>query len=84
MDLAQDVGASAAAGASAVWVRPQDYEIESAFTSDFYTETFTEEQLDEKRRACEVALEAADVTIDGLVELPAAVATILAAQGDDN
>lgn len=82
-DLRQDVAASTAAGAAAVWVRPDGFSIDTAFTSAFYRETFSAEQLEEKRRACEVALEAADATIDGIVELPAAVAAILAAQRDE-
>ena len=80
-DLVQDVAASRAAGARAIWARPRGYASEMTFASDFYASSFTPAQLAEKRQAAERAIEDADATIDGFAELPAAVAEILAAQG---
>ena len=77
-DLVQDVAAARAAGARAVWVRPSGFTIDKVYTSDFYTASFSEAQLAEKREACVNALEAADATIDGLDELPTAIAGIVA------
>ena len=77
-DLVQDVGASSAAGARPVWLKPDGYDVEKAYSSEFYTSAFSEAQLEEKRAASKAAIEAAEATIGGIDQLPAAVAEIMA------
>ena len=80
--LANDVGASAALGAVAVWYAPDDNDTEfvaaqlSPGKQPFYS-TASQEDLQERARLAEEAQKKVSVRIESLKELPAAIERVL-------
>mmetsp|Transcript_27765 Transcript_27765/g.41309 ORF Transcript_27765/g.41309 Transcript_27765/m.41309 type:complete len:382 (-) Transcript_27765:328-1473(-) len=72
-DLANDVGASAACGAQAVWLDPDEDEDDS---TPFWS-TATNEEIERRKRMNDLARDSVSAKISTLLELPDAIRQIL-------
>ena len=80
-DLANDVGASVACGAKAVWYKMEEDEEEDGATP-FYS-TASAEEIERRKRMAAEAEEKVTERISSLAELPQAIEKILSAEHNE-